>query len=133
MDIHHDTSFRFILEDDAISLASRARVYSCLGKGAVLWVIIKLSICSFHIAHFTFISTSHFCLNLIQPSAVNFFTCECGHGLNAFGMHLTRCLFGGQYITTHDAIRDAMYALARKSGHIVWKEWWYIFMLKVSL
>jgi len=26
-----------------------------------------------------------------------------------------------------------MYALAKKSGHIVWKKWWYTFMSRVSL
>jgi hypothetical protein len=36
MDIHHDTFFRSILEDDSISLASRAHVHFCLGKGVVL-------------------------------------------------------------------------------------------------
>jgi hypothetical protein len=33
-----------------------------------------------------------------------------GHGLDAFGMHLACCLFRGQRITTHNAIRDIMYA-----------------------
>jgi hypothetical protein len=36
--------------------------------------------------------------------------CECGHMLDAFGTHLACCLFGGQQIITHDAIRDVMYA-----------------------
>jgi hypothetical protein len=26
-----------------------------------------------------------------------------------------------------------MYALAQKNGHVIWKEWWYTIMLKVSL
>jgi len=39
----------------------------------------------------------------------------------------------GQHIVTHDAIIDIMYALVKKSGHIVWKKWWYAFMSKVSL
>jgi hypothetical protein len=34
MDTHHDTSFRSILENDFISLTSRAHICSCLGKGA---------------------------------------------------------------------------------------------------
>ncbi len=34
MDFHHNTSFRSILEDDSISLASKAHICSCLGKGA---------------------------------------------------------------------------------------------------
>ncbi len=33
MDIHHDTSFRSILEDDSISSTSKARIRSYLGKG----------------------------------------------------------------------------------------------------
>jgi hypothetical protein len=45
-----------------------------------------------------------FCLSLIQPSAFSFFTCECGHGLDVFGTHLIRCLFGGQQIATHEVI-----------------------------
>jgi len=32
MDIHHDTSFRSILEDDSISLTFRARICSCASK-----------------------------------------------------------------------------------------------------
>jgi len=52
MDIHHDTSFRFIMEDDSISLTSIIRVHFCSGKGAGLWLVVKPSIHSFHIAHF---------------------------------------------------------------------------------
>jgi hypothetical protein len=104
MDIHHDTSFRFILEDDSISLASKTRICSCLGKGARLWLVVRPSICSFHIAHSTFTSTLCFLLGLIQPLASIFFMCECEHELDASGMHLACCSFGGQQITTHDAI-----------------------------
>ncbi len=60
MDTHHDTSFRSILEDDSISLASKACICSCLGKGARLWLIIRPFICSFHITHFIFTSTCIF-------------------------------------------------------------------------
>jgi hypothetical protein len=42
--------------------------------------------------------------------------CECGHRLDASNMQLVHCLFGSQRITTHDAIRDVMYALIRKRG-----------------
>jgi hypothetical protein len=74
MDIRHDASFRFILEDDSIILALRVRVYSCSGKGVMVWLITKPSICSFHITHFTFILTLCFCFSLIQPLTFNFFT-----------------------------------------------------------
>jgi hypothetical protein len=33
MDIHHDKSFNFILEDDSISLTSKAQILFCSGKG----------------------------------------------------------------------------------------------------
>jgi hypothetical protein len=33
MDIHHDTSFQVILEDDSISLAFKVFIHSYLGKG----------------------------------------------------------------------------------------------------
>jgi hypothetical protein len=72
-----------------------------------------------------FTSTLCFCLNLIQPSTFSIFTCECGHGLNTFGTHLTWYPFGGHQIATHDAIKNIMYAYAQESGHIVWREWWY--------
>jgi len=65
MDIHHDTSFKSILEDDSISLASRAHICSCSGKGAGLWLIARPSICSFHITHFTFILALRSRFNLI--------------------------------------------------------------------
>ncbi len=99
------------MEDDSISLTSRARVRSCLGKGEGLWLVARPFICWFHIAHSTFTSMLQFRFGLIQPLAYNIFTCECGHGLNAFGMHLVGCLFGGQQITTHDANQDVIYAL----------------------
>jgi len=44
MDIHHDTSLRFILEDDSISSTSKACIHSCLGKGAWLWLVVRPSI-----------------------------------------------------------------------------------------
>ncbi len=43
MDVHHNTSFRSILEDDSISSTSRARICFCLGKKARLWLIVKHS------------------------------------------------------------------------------------------
>ncbi len=78
MDIHHDISFRFILEDDSISLTFRTCIHFCSNKRVGLWLIIRPSICSFHIAHFIFISTLHFRFSLIQPLTSSFFTCECG-------------------------------------------------------
>jgi len=53
--------------------------------------------------------------------------CECGHGLDAFDIHLVRCSFGGQWTTTHDTIQDVMYAFAQESEHVIWKEQWYAF------
>jgi hypothetical protein len=114
MDVHHDTSFKSILKYDSISFAFRIHICSCSNKRAGLWLVAKLFIHSFHIAHFTFTSKLHFCLNLIQPSTSSIFTCECGHGLDAFNTHLVRCLFGGQWIATHDAIWNVMYAFVRK-------------------
>jgi hypothetical protein len=98
MDIHHNASLRFILEDDSISLTSRACIHSCLGKGVGLWLIVRPSIYSFCIAHSTFTLVLCFRLDLIQLLESNFLTCECGHGLDAFGTHLARCPFGGQWI-----------------------------------
>jgi hypothetical protein len=54
-----------------------------------LWLVAKPSICSFPIAHYIFTVVLRFCLSLVQLSAFSFLTCECGHGLNAFGTHLT--------------------------------------------
>jgi hypothetical protein len=62
MDIHHDTSLRFILEDDSISLTSRACICSCLGKGVGLWLVVRPFISLFCIAHFTFTSALLFVL-----------------------------------------------------------------------
>jgi hypothetical protein len=91
MDFHHDTSLKSILEDGSISSTSRTCVCSCSGKGARLWLVVRPSIYLLCIANFIFTSTLHFCLGLIQPSAFSFFTCECGHRLDAFGTHLIHC------------------------------------------
>ncbi len=76
---------------------------------AGLWLVAMPFICSFCIAHFTYISMLSFHPSLIQPLASYFFTCECGHGLDAFGMHLVSLPFGGYQIAAHDVIRDTMY------------------------
>jgi hypothetical protein len=133
MDIHHDTSLRFILEDGLISLASTSHICFCSNKRARLSLVVKPSIRSFHITHSIFISTLCFCLGLIQPLGFNLLTCECGQRLDTFGTDLTCCLFGGQRISTHDAIWNVMYALAWKNGHIVWREQWYAFTSRISL
>jgi hypothetical protein len=104
MDFHRDTSFRFILEDDSISLASRVHICSCLSKGARLWLVVRSFIPSFRIAQFTFTSALCFCLGLIQPSTFSLLKCDCGHRLDTSNMHLVHCLFKGQRITTHGAI-----------------------------
>jgi len=54
-------------------------------------------------------------------------------GLNASGMHLAHCLFGGQWITTYDAIKNIMYALVQKNGRDLWREQSYTFTSRVSL
>jgi hypothetical protein len=41
MDIHHDTSFRFILKDDPISLTSKSRIHFRSNKGVWLWLIVR--------------------------------------------------------------------------------------------
>jgi hypothetical protein len=114
MDIHHDTSLSSILEDDSISSSSKAHICSCWAKGARVWLLARPSIYSFHITHFIFTLVLRFCLSLIQHLMSSFFTCECGHGLDASNTHLARCPFGGLRITAHDAIRNVMYALAWK-------------------
>jgi hypothetical protein len=77
MDIHYNTSFKFILDDDSFSSTSRARIYFCSGNRASLWLIVRSFICSFHIAHS--ISMLHFHFDLIQPSTSSLLTCECEH------------------------------------------------------
>jgi hypothetical protein len=123
MDIHHNTSFRSILENDSISSAFKTHIRFCLGKGTGLWLIVKSSIRSFCLTHFIFTLTLCFHFNLIQPLT----SFECGHGLNTFSTHLACCPFEGQEITIYDTIKDIMYALTRGNGHDVWKELWYAF------
>jgi hypothetical protein len=89
------------------------------------WLLNHESIYSFYIAHSTFTSSLFFCLSLIQHSAFNPLTYECGHKLQAFNTHLIQCPFGGQRIATYDAIQ--------KSGLDVWREQWYAFTSKISL
>jgi hypothetical protein len=113
MNIHHDTFFKSILEDDSISSAFKAHIHCCLSKGARLWLIVKPFIHSF-LARFIFTLVLHF-----RFETSTLFTCECGHGLNTYGTYLAPCPFGGQHITTHYAIKDIMYVLALESGHIV--------------
>jgi len=104
MNIHHDTSLMSILEDDTIPSSSKAYIRFCLGKGARLWLVVRPSIRLICITHSIFTSTLRFCFSLIQPLASSLFTCECGHGLDAFGTHLACYPFGSQWIATHDAI-----------------------------
>jgi hypothetical protein len=133
MNIRHNTSLKSILEDDSISSTSIARMCSCLCKGVGLWLIVRPSIHSFRITHFIFILALHFRFNLIQPSTFNLFMCDYGHELETFSMHLTCCPFGGQRITTHDAIWNIMNHLFQQNGHVVWRERWYAFTSRVSL
>jgi hypothetical protein len=90
MDIHHNTSLKSIF-----SSTFKARIHFCLGKGLGLWLVVRPSICLFHIAHFTFTLTLCFCFGLIQPLASNIFMCECEHMLDISSTHLTYCPFGG--------------------------------------
>jgi hypothetical protein len=113
------TSFKSILEDDSISSTSKACIHSCSSKGRGYgWLLNHLLVC--FVSHILFSPSLCFHLGLIQPLSFSFLTCECGHGLHASNMHLTYCLFGGQWIATHDTIRNVMYALAQDSGHDVW-------------
>jgi len=133
MNIHHDTSFRFILEEDFIFLTFKICNRSCLNKGARLWLIARSYICSFCITHFIFTSTLCFRLGSIQPSTFSLFTCEYDHELDASSTHLTDCSFESQQIITHDAIRNVIYVFTQNNGHDIWKEQWYAFTLGVSL
>jgi hypothetical protein len=93
MDIHHNTSLRSILEDDSISLASRACIRFCSSKGVGLYLIVRPSINSLCITHYIFTLALCFHLSLIQPSASGLLICECGHRLDASGTHLAHCPF----------------------------------------
>ncbi len=86
MDFHHDTSLRFILDDDFIFSTFRAHICSCSGKGARLWLVARSFICSFCIAQSTFLSTLCFPFGLIQLSTSIFLICECERKLT----HLVR-------------------------------------------
>jgi hypothetical protein len=66
MDVHHNTSLRSILEDDSISSTCRTHIHFFSNKWARLWWVVRPSICSFHIAHFTFSSVLRFHLGLIH-------------------------------------------------------------------
>jgi hypothetical protein len=63
MNFHHNTSLRYILDDDSISLAFRAYIHFYSSKGAGL--VARSFIHLFHITDFTFTSTLHFFLGLI--------------------------------------------------------------------
>jgi hypothetical protein len=95
MDIHHDTFFRSISEDDYISLTFKDYNHYCSDKRVRLWLIVKLSIHLFHVTNYTFTLTLHFHFTLIILLTSSFFMCECGHGLYTFDTHLRCCLFGG--------------------------------------
>jgi hypothetical protein len=114
MDIHRDTTFRYILKDDSILSTSKARIRFCSSKRARLWLIAKPFIHSFCIAHFIFTSMLCFHLGLILPSVSNLLMCECGHGLDTSNIDLVHCQ--GQHITTHDTIWNVMYALVQEMG-----------------
>jgi hypothetical protein len=45
-----------------------------------------------------------FMLSMPQPLTSSLLTCECGHELDVFGLHLIYRPFGGQQIATHDTI-----------------------------
>jgi len=94
MNFHHNTSFKSILEDDPISLESKAHIHFCSGKGERLWLVIRPFICLFCITRFIFTLVLCFCLGLISPSTFSLFMCECEHGLNPPNTHLVHCPFG---------------------------------------
>jgi len=83
------------LEDDFIPLASRAAFVLVWARGwGYGWLLGHLSIC--FALHILRSPQCCFFFDLIQTLTFNFLTCECGHKLDAFGMHLFRCPFGGQ-------------------------------------
>ncbi len=103
MDIHHDTSFRSILEDDSIFSTSKLRIHFCSNKGVGLWLVGRSFIYLFRITfYFHFNVAFLFQFDLIFD--IYSLTCECGHGLDAFNTHLVCCMFGGQQIAIHIAI-----------------------------
>jgi hypothetical protein len=65
MDIHHNSSFQSILEDDSISSTSKVHICFLSNKRIRLWLINRPSIRLFRIAHSTFASTLHYYFNLI--------------------------------------------------------------------
>jgi hypothetical protein len=85
MGIHHNTSFRPILEDDSISFVFKTYICFCLSKRSTrLWFITWPFIFLFHITHFIFTLAMCFHSDLIHPLTFNLIMCECEYGLNAF-------------------------------------------------
>ncbi len=116
MDIHHNTALRSSVENDSISLTSKAYIRSCSRMGARLWLVTRPSNHSFHIAHFIFTSTLCFHLIFIQPSASSLVTCKCGHKLDAFSKHLVHCPFGGQQMPHMTPSKMSCMPLLKRMG-----------------
>jgi hypothetical protein len=133
MNIHHDTSFNSILEDDSILSSSRACIHSCLGKGSRLWLVAKPPICSFSITHSTFTLVLHFVLvwfNLrhliFSRASVDMGWTHLASNLNLLPVWRSTNNHTQRHLKCH-------VCLCLKNEHVIWREWWYTLPLGVSL
>ncbi|KAG6546715.1 hypothetical protein Mapa_011904 [Marchantia paleacea] len=84
-----------LLVDPTIPRTTRARLRSCSGKDAGLWILARPCIRAFRLAPSTFSTAMRFRLGLVHPSTSSLLICECGITLEAAEVHMIRCPFGG--------------------------------------
>ena len=101
---------------------ARARLRSVAGPGAGAWITASPIIVSLQMAPDLYTTAIRTRLGLSHPGLQGHLTCICGHSMDAQGTHLLRCPRGGERTAAHDAVRDAIAAIASESSYRVSRE-----------
>jgi hypothetical protein len=87
----------------------RARILSSGGKGAGGWLQATPAITHLRFTSDEFVTAARLRLGLSHPVLVGtHLQCPCGQVVDDTGIHLLRCRTGGETISVHDAVRDAV-------------------------
>jgi hypothetical protein len=110
--ILHNHSFFNIIFDMTFNL-HHAHLRSCVNLGANVWLFVCLVIPPFYLPSNVFSFVLHTKLGLSHSLAFGAIHCICGQPLDPTGTHLLCFSHGGEWIASHDAIRDAFASIVR--------------------
>ncbi len=122
MDQLYEYEFTLFLTNALLDVM-QTHLHSCAGPtSSQVWLLTHLSTLSFCLSLTHFLITLCIHLGIPHPMIAHISRCECGHTIDALGIHLLHCACRNERTTTHDTLQNIVAIVTLKSGPHIQKE-----------